>query len=89
MIKQIKIGEYHNQPELSDIRNDIMAHFGVSGEVEEVDGIIRFESDDESLKADCYILKVDIGVTSVYNVWSLFTNTWIIVDLGDVNNGEN
>lgn len=87
MIKQIKIGEYHDQPELSDIRSDIMAHFGVSGEVEEVNGIIRFESDDASLKADCYLLKVDIGVTSVYNVWSLFTNTWTIVDLGDCDNG--
>lgn len=87
MIKQIKIGEYHDQPELSDIRSDIMAHFGVSGEVEEVDGIIRFEYDDASLKADCYLLKVDIGVTSVYNVWSLFTNTWTIVDLGDCENG--
>jgi hypothetical protein len=83
MIKQVKIGEYHDQPELSDIRSDAIAHFGVSGEVEEVGGVLRFESDDASLKADCYLLKVDIGVSTEYNVWSLFTNTWELVDLGD------
>lgn len=76
MIKIIKIGEYHDQPELSDIRRDIIAHIGVSGEVEEIGGQFHFESDDESVKLNCSLLMVDIGVSSVYNVWSLFTDTW-------------
>jgi hypothetical protein len=89
MIKTIKIGEYHDQPELSDIRRDIIAHVGVSGEVEEIGGMFHFLSDDESVMRKCSLLMVDIGMSTVYNVWSLFTETWEPVDARGIDDGSN
>ena len=76
MRNTIKISEYHvNQPELSDIRSDIIVYAGMSGEVEEIGGQFHFVADDESVKLHCSLLMVDIGVSTVYNVWSLFLET--------------